>query len=401
MSTSDYTVDHAVEKSDQYTQELRVADKIGPVDVLVGAYYFNESNFAGNSDPLNGAYFGLPAMENRGFENGGHQVTQAYALFTQNTIHLTDSLGVDLGVRYSSERKRMNQLFDFDLVTPYDPTAPLFTIKPSTRFLSQNAKWSSTDPRVTIHYQWTPAIYTYATFARGFKSGGFNFSSFQPAFSPEKITDYEVGVKADLLDRRLRVNVSAFKYDYTNLQVNIAEELALVTTNAGASKLKGAEMELSYLATRDLRLDLNFAYLDSKYTQYTTADPDRLQLGTLNLAGNQLSYAPKVKADAGAAYTFHESYGELTPRASVAWVDRTYFSQFNLPYVREGGHYTADLFLDYASSDANWSAVAFVKNATNHYYKISDAVAASFFGFPLLGQVAPPRTFGLSLTRRF
>jgi iron complex outermembrane receptor protein len=121
----------------------------------------------------------------------------------------------------------------------------------------------------------------------------------------------------------------------------------------------------------------------------------------LNLSGNELSYAPKVRADAGVAYTFRERYGNLTPRASVAWVDRTYFTQFNLPYVSEGGHYTADLFLDYASQDGMWSATAFVKNATDHMYKISETVGVFFLGYPLVGQIAPPRTFGASLTRRF
>jgi len=400
-SSSDYTVDNAQEKSDAYTQELRMTDKIGPVELLVGAYYFNESNFAGNDDKLNAANFGLPALAVRGFSDGGNQVTQAYALFTQNTIHLTDSLGIDVGVRYSSERKRLNQFSLFDIFTPFSLSTPLFATPPDSWLPNQSAKWSSTDPRATIHYQWTPTIYTYATYAKGFKSGGFNFSSYQPACPPEKITDYEVGIKTDLLDRRLRIDVSAFKYKYTNLQVNIAAALAVITTNAAASDVKGAQMDLTYLPMKDLRLNLNASYLDTAYTQYTTADPGRRALGPLNLSGNQLSYAPKVKADAGAAYTFHEAIGDLGPRASVTWVDRTYFSQFNLPYVSEGGHYTADLFLDYASPDQKWSAVAYVKNATDHLYRISSAVGVFFLGFPVVGDVAPPRTFGVSLTRRF
>jgi iron complex outermembrane receptor protein len=173
-----------------------------------------------------------------------------------------------------------------------------------------------------------------------------------------------------------------------------------VTTNAAAADLKGTEMVVSYLVTKDLRLNLNFAYLDSQYTEYTTADPGRPQLGPLNLAGNELSYAPKIRANVDAAYTLHEPFGDLTPRASVTWVDRTYFSQFNLPYNSEGGHYTADFFLDYASPDDKWSAVAYVKNATDHLYKISETIGSGLFGYQIDGQVAPPRTYGISLTRR-
>ena len=124
---------------------------------------------------------------------------------------------LDVGARYSSEKKAIDESLQLDLVTPYSPANPYAP----TRFNTDSKRWNSLDPKVVLSYTPRTNLLLYASYSKGFKSGGFNLGGLQAPFNPEKITDYEVGIKADWLDKRLRTNVSGFWYDYTDLQASV------------------------------------------------------------------------------------------------------------------------------------------------------------------------------------
>src|SRR3546814_5688228 len=84
----------------------------------------------------------------------------------------------------------------------------------------------------------------YATVAKGYKSGGFDLGSVQPAFKPATLWNYEVGLKAELFDRRLRIAASGFYYDYKNLQVALVKQTTIITQNAASARTYGAEIEV-------------------------------------------------------------------------------------------------------------------------------------------------------------
>lgn len=418
MTTSGYLPNFIRERAKQFTQELRLTHTIGPVDILVGAYYFREKAFAGLHALPAPIYFGIPStpqLPNTGQPvgaiYGGDQLTKAYAAFSQVTINLTDRLGIDLGLRYSSEKRDLVEHSIFDVLNPLDPSLPFFDAVPASAIKAQKAKWTSTDPKVTVHYQFSDTVFGYASFSEGFKSGGFNPGFLQDPFDPETITAYEVGLKADLFERRLRANISAFRYDYKNLQVNIAEGIQLITRNAAAAKLYGVEGQFTALPIDDLRIDLSLAWLDTKYTDYITGDPSFPGQGdpgvflpggapAFDLSGNQLAYAPKFKIDGEIGYTFRSANGNFTPRLNVMWVDKIFFSQFNHPWVQQPARTEVNAFLDYASSDGTWSATAFVRNLTNNTYEVSATVFSDFIGSQVGGQLGAPRTYGLSVTKR-
>lgn len=387
------------EKSDSFTQEIRIAHSAGPVDFIIGGYFFHEKNEASTVAQLSGGYFGLSDALREGARYGGSQTTNAWAAFGQATINLSERLGIDLGLRYSYEDRHTDEYNQLDLVRIYDPNNPPFA-PGFVRFARQHASWSSLDPKVTLHYKLSDDVMTYATYSQGFKSGGFNIGFLQPAFDPEEITDYEVGIKADLFDRRLRANVSGFYYDYKQLQVNVVEGLQLVTRNAAKAKIYGVEAEVTALPTDNLKIDLNFAWLHAEFTDYETVDAGRPELGLLDLKGNRLSYAPKYKVGGAIGYSLQTSIGEFTPRVNVAWTSRVDFSQFNLPYVGQKARTEIDLFLDYDAGNG-WAANLFVRNLSNDRYNVSGTVASGFLGYPVLGQPGVPRTYGLAVTRRF
>ncbi|MGV3769564.1 MAG: TonB-dependent receptor [Sphingobium phenoxybenzoativorans] len=405
-----------LDKSDSFTQEVRLGGKIGILDLVVGAYYFHEKNFAGNDAGLNRVYFTGEDFFADGAVNRGTQKTDAYALFTQNTINLTDQLGVDIGARYSYEKRSVRTINRFNLVDPYNP-AVRYAPNPADMSFQETRSWSSFDPKVGIHFKASRDLYLYASYSSGFKSGGFNVAFIQPSFDPEEIEDFEAGVKADLFDRRLRVNLASFYYKYKNLQVNtVGGELnnQLVTENAARAKLYGLELNMIARPVDDLQINFDAAYLKSKFQDYTTRDPSGLYIGvplpdgtppnadgTYSLTGHPLTYAPKWKLHGALAYTFHSGALDIAPRVDATYTSRVYHSAFKLPYLGQKAYTLVDLYLDFDLADQGLTASFFMKNATKKYYLVASTIGASFFGFPLTGLTGAPRTFGVSISKTF
>jgi iron complex outermembrane receptor protein len=399
-------IQSTLEKSDSYTQELRLSGDSGPLKYVLGGYYFYENHLTDAHAPFNGLV--LPFGPFAGVDQfvqfynaGGREKTNAYAAFGQVDYKLFDALTLSAGLRYSHEKKNLSEYLSLDPATPFDPSFPVGPVLPTSGHISSTATYTSTDPRVSLSYQFNPRVLAYITYSQGFKSGGFNIGGVQPSFKPERIKDYEAGVKGDFLDGRLRANVAAFYYDYTNLQVNQTKGLALQTVNAATAKVKGVEAEFTALPTTNLRISLNAAWLDAYYTEFDSADPARPELGVLSLKGNRLNYAPKYKVGTSIGYTIPTPYGDFTPTADVTWTDKVYFTPFNTSRLSQPSYTNLDLFIRWVGKNPDWSGSIFVRNATDKIYLVGAGLNNPFLKYNREGQVSPPRTFGVQLTRRF
>lgn len=411
------------EKSDVFSTELRLSQKLGDfADLIVGGYYFHEKNTAMNQVPLKGGVFDfafdipgfLPLIgvldPNAFYEfYGSYGVvkTSAKAIFAQANIHLTDKLELDLGARYSDEKKTIFEEHQVDVVDPFvlnDPLRPGLNV-PAGLFgngvQSLSTSWNSFDPKVTLSYKATPGVYLYATYSRGFKAGGYNIGGIQPAFRPEKLTNYEVGVKADLLDRRLRLNVSAFNYDYKDLQESLVEGINIVTKNAAKARVRGIETEITAKPTDALSLQLNAAYLDGKFKSFNDIDPAFAALGTQDLGGRQLPDAPKWQIGGELGYRIATGFGNITPRVNVTWFDTVYFNHFNTVEMSQPSRTMVNLYLGWTSADDSWTATAYVKNLTDDTYLAGANTNLGLLGFSRTGVYGAPRTVGLSVTKSF
>jgi iron complex outermembrane receptor protein len=392
--------DFIKEHSNQWSEELRFTQGFGSfADVLLGGYAYRERNFASNTNPIAGIVLGIPTLDlYEAYQAGGTVLTKAYAGFAQFSLHLTDKADVILGGRYSHETKGISEYYQFDTTRLWNPSNPVI---PNIGTDQQSESESSTDPSVTVDYKFTPSIFAYATYSTGFKSGGFNIGALQPPFKAEKIKNHEIGIKADLLNRKLRIDASAFYYDYKNLQVNIAEGEALITQNAASSRIKGVETEIAALPFADLRVGLNVAYLDAKYLDFVTADPSRTSLGPLNLKGNTLNYAPRYKVDGQIGYTFHTSIGQIEPQLDVTRTGTVYFSQFNLSQVSQPAWTAVNAYVNYTRESSGWAVNGYIKNLTNKLYSVGGTVSSGLYGYPIVGEWGPPRTYGVQITKKF
>jgi iron complex outermembrane receptor protein len=401
QSVPDLGIQSLYEKSNSFTQEVRASGDSGAFKYVIGGYYFYENHVTDNRAPFNSILFGGPDQLVQFYNAGGFEKTNAYAAFGQADIKLFSGLTLSAGLRYSYEKKGLKEFVSVDFTTPFDSSVPIEPLFPTTGFNLQRASYHSLDPRVSLNYQFNPRMLGYVTFSQGFKSGGFNIGGFQSSFNPEKIKDYEIGLKGDYLDGRLRANVAAFYYDYSNLQVNVTKGISLQTLNAASAKVKGVEAEFTALPTTHLRVSLNAAWLDAYYTQFDTEDPARPALGTLDLSGHPLNYAPKYKVAGSVAYTIPTAYGDFTPTVDVTWTDKLYFTPFKTSRLQQPAHTNVDLSIRWVGNNPDWTGNLFVRNATDKIYITGAGVANPLSNYHRAGLFSAPRTFGIQVTRHF
>lgn len=339
-STINYAGDIHDERARQFSQELQFTTPIfGRGNLLVGAYYFRERatdltrlyvadglydvirSIPPFSDP---AYPGGPTLAtlldfNLDFDN--RQTTVNYALFGNATLPLTEALTLELGGRYTHEKKSF-----FQAANRIYSNQPLLLGTPSYK-LREN--WNAFTPRASISYKFRPDLMAYASWSKGFRSGGFNGrpTSIEEvsSYDPERLTSYELGFKTRF-DDRVTINVSAFRNEYRNQQLLIstvspATGLIVVRTeNAGRSRIQGLELETDVRVSSRFRINASLGLLDAQYLKYesviagvpTDVSARKLKQAPSITANLGLSYAVPIGTDAAATFRVDTSYRSRT-----------------------------------------------------------------------------------------
>ena len=256
-------------------------------------------------------------------------------------------------------------------------------------------EWSETTPRAVLSCAPRTNLMTYLSATRGFTSGGYNADAssavaFRTPFDPETVNNFELGLKSQWLQNRLRVNAAAYRMKYRDKQelVNNTRTGILTIVNAGKATVDGFEAELAYKAAPWLDLSASFGYLDGRYDQFVVA--------TVNNSGNPLSNSPRRQAGLAANFSYPVAFGYLVGAASYAWKDSYNMGAANDPNLQLPGFGLANLSAGVESPDRSWRLLAWVKNANDTEYLLTrstQVVRARYAG--------EPRTFGLSLTARF
>lgn len=412
---------HTGERARQLSEELQLHYDTDRLHLTGGLYYFHERNFAAPGAVYARSDIVLPAPQPKPDYYGvvltqaGRLTTKAYAVFGQATYEAADRLSLTLGLRYSTEKKHLVSYALRDLGLSrryvYDPANPFYDptpLPPEAAVADPDETFNSFTPKLGVQFQATPHVMVYLTYAKGFKSGNFTTIDASPAYRPEKLTDYEGGIKFSTLDNRLRMNLSAFYYDYTDLQVQQVVNTQLITNNAGSSRVYGGEMETVFAATDDLTLGLNLAYLHARYREYVGPDgarPLNVVPGTripvsVSFAGKRLNNAPDFTAHAFIEKTWQVLNGRFAVRAEGDYSSKFYFTPGNYDLLAQKAYAKANAFVSY-TDDAGWSVTGFVRNITDRITKTSANVNAALNGAAIEGSIAPPRTYGVELAYRF
>jgi len=407
VTSAPITVYDQFERSHHFSQELRLSGEFDRGDWMIGGYYFTESLFGGTRIALDPVVVVpgpvLPPLSSyrQGYYGVGQLDTDAWALFASLRFKFTDQLALRLGAHYSDEHRRVDEELKLDFATPWPPFVPHFPPTPPGARRQAEDSWSSFTPSATLEYRAHDDLFLYATWSRGFKSGGFNLGVLQPPYAPERLDDYEAGIRAQWLGGRLTTNLSAFYYDYSNLQVTKIVGTAVVIENAASARIMGLEAEIVFRPVRGLQLDAAISLLDTEYEDYVSADPARPALGPIDLSGNALTQSPTYTINLGASYVWQTDIGEIALRAEGRFVDRIWFTQFNLPHTSQPAYALFNAYLTWRSQSDRFSATAFIRNIGNEDIVSAGFIGSSLVGSPLLGSFEPPRTYGVTLGVRF
>jgi iron complex outermembrane recepter protein len=265
----------------QFTQELKLSGELGDgfANIVAGVFYIDEKNDTDFADLFNLGLAPPPTgfpflLADRRLKNN----TKAWAGYAQADVHVTEQLTVTAGIRYTDEEKTFS--ISDNRASCNDGTIEATCLNNSLLFALNGAAiprklqtkiWT---PRFALNYQVNDDFLLYASATKGFKSGGWNARATANnealPFGPEVAWSYEVGFKADLMDRKLRLNVNAFLLDIAGLQTPSAftranGAIAFITRNFADYRNKGLELELTAQPTDGLTLFASVGYSDDEY----------------------------------------------------------------------------------------------------------------------------------------
>ena len=373
-------------KNENFTQELRLTSNYdGPLNFTLGGFYGDGELNSKQEVYLWGGLIGLPptvAFPLSAPDPIYTVETESYSVFGELVWDISDQLVLSGGVRYTDESRTFGvNEGGVDL---------------SDRVVTDREN-DNLSPEISLAWKPTDNSTYFISYREGFKSGGHNsvfrsggYSSVPPgtiidqSYEPETVEGVEAGLKLDLLDNRLRINASAFYYEYTDMQLSAFDPIALVqrVLNAGESTIQGVEFDLLYLpeSLEGLTLSLGVAYTDATFDQFigqcyagqTAADGCNVMVpgnpaAQQDLGGRELLYAPDIMVTAGLTHSTQLSgdWG-LRSALSLSYSDAYRYAATYGPTEAQDSYtkVNASLSLEYQDS---WEFSLIGNNLTDEY----------------------------------
>ncbi len=259
------------------------------------------------------------------------QNSKSWAVYGQGTYDLTDDLQLTLGARYT-EDERDAFLFSENLGQ-----------SDFSERLNNDDDWDNISYLVNLNWSVNEDMNLYATYSTGYNAGGFNarastVSSWEDQVDEEEVDSYELGMKADWLDKRLRTNVAVFYNEFDDIQIAQFEAgsggASSQLVNAGEATYWGVELDLVAILAEGLVMDLTYGYLDADYDEYLARDPATdLEIDISNVT--TVGRAPEHSGNIGLQYDFAPfSFGGLSARVDATYSDEFVFHPFQNQFDR-------------------------------------------------------------------
>lgn len=396
------------QKLDVFSQELTLNGQAlaSALNWTLGAYYFHQ---VGEDNQIVNP---LAYINPREITTNGKFTQETYAFYGQASYSLTEALRITAGLRYTHEKQVLFNKSSTRLLLPAPfniGTCDSGGTYPNCGANLPAQQASNVSYTASLDYKITPDVMLYVRTSRGFKGGGTNErggSLVGRAFKPEVVTDYEVGLKSYLLDRKVRFNLAIYQSNYTNIQRTVIvpdgqSGVTSIINNAGKARIRGVEADLLVQPVDGLSLSFSAAYTDPKYLQYLSNGVD--------LSGNSFQAVAKWSWNAAASYAI--PVGENTLRPSV---DYSYQSEVNFQsdsntntatvktaqYTTQKGYGLLNGRIAFEFDQGSASVSIWGKNLTNKYYLINALDVAQSLGIVTQG-IAAPRSYGVQFTKSF
>ncbi len=415
-----------------FEQELRVvSDTDDPLSWYAGVSFYDENIDADFAQQANEDVMCAYYLSAYGFDNcsayiayyGGEFTPNPDGLLEKNKTRgryhgwaayvdlnyaISDEFDVGFGLRYTRDTKD----FALNVLPVESDIGPFFAFGFTTDgFLEDSASWEAFSPRFIARYRPNDDVTVFASVTRGFKAGGFGSFSISPdllgetditsadagpdKFDPEKAWSYEVGTKIKVLDGRGLVDINAYYFKYSDLQVTVpGNGGGIVVSNVGNAKGWGIEGSAKLDINQYFDLLISGAYADSEVT-----NAQLICDGSDDCEGTGLPQMPKFSGSAVAKFHYPVGAGEMFASGEIYGQSETFGGQPHLAEARMAGYADMTVRLGYAA-EAGWTLTGYIENVGNKLYyngsgEGSGIIPAHYFG------VSRPRTFGVRMSYNF
>jgi iron complex outermembrane receptor protein len=377
------------EQRNQYSEELQLSgtaldERLAYTTGIFLAKEELENDITGNTVGYNGYSYkaDVATLVPKIIGASSDLTNDSYAIFAQGTYSVTDWYQLTVGTRYTTEKREREatiyeadceailqanlvpgagNLCAFDVLSLADPSG-FYTNPPSflpIRLVDEyvtlggevitadngkvkdDKEWSKWTPTITNSFN-LPDEYLqdtvldstllYFTYSKGFKSGGFEMKGLEVTeFEPESVTNYEVGLKIDALDQRIRFNTAFYYMDYDDIQIRITEQgrsfadILLFIDNAGAATIQGFEMELTALPLPNVILNATTSYTDASYDEFIASDVDTSAIppvqSVIDRSDENFAAIPELTYSLSAMVILPSAIGDFAPRLSMYYRD--------------------------------------------------------------------------------
>ena len=342
-------------------------------------------------------------------ENGGCVNTDSIAAYAQGTYQVNDQWSFTLGGRYTQDDKDA-AVYRYVYLGYKLPRDTANKIGVQSDFTGDES-FNHFSPRVGFEYQADDNMMMYGSYTDGFKSGGFDMRGNQSVnpnagdpYQPETVDTFELGVKSELWDRRLRLNAALFTSAYDDMQVTVQRAVnntvASQVLNAASADINGLELEAVAVASDALQFNLVLGYTDAKFNEVMFYDA--VTKTTTDVSGLwSFANTPELTGTLGTKYTTALLGGELVFNANLYHRSETQI--FELPSVLDFGGYTLfNAGATWYDASGNWDVSLQGRNLGNKETRIAG------YNFPLLAgeqtitaYYGDPRTVSLTVGYRF
>lgn len=311
--------------------------------------------------------------------------SRSAAIFADGTINITPELAVSLGGRYTIDTKRAS-------INRQDRrnAANSFVIE------DLETTWREFTPRAVIRFEPTPDLMAYGSWSRGYTAGGYNTeaavaAAFRQPFAPERVENFEIGIRTQWLDRKLTFNVTAFHMNYRDKQElffnNQTRVLNIV--NAARATMRGVEVEAAFKPAPWLSLGVNYGHLDTRYDDFVIP-------GGADNTGNRLGSSPENKVA-----VFGDIRVPVGPGAIIANASYAYTGNYFTGAARDLGLFVdsyelVNASIGYASADERVTITAFARNLFDEEFLLIPSVQVVRSQY-----LGAPRVAGVNVAVRF
>lgn len=390
----------------QFTQELQLLFEGDRIQGVAGIFYL-DARASGAFDTVLGA-LNLTTL------TSGTVKTKSYAAFADVSFDITNQFKVSGGLRYTKDDKT-GTVFRRNFT---GIRSPIFGNSAAVPGLirtdyTNDRSFKKLTPRVSVSYQPDEDLNFYASYGKGFKSGGFDMRGdaiFTPTtvngYEPETIDSYELGMKGAFLDRKLFTNVALYKSKYKDQQVTVqvpslAGGVASFVDNAGRGDIWGAELELRAVPSPYFSMNAAVGYTNADYKEFLTF----IGGGTtpVDVANaREFQNTPRWTASASATMSSDLMGGTLSFTPAISMRSDAYMFEIPTPALDPDGYFLVDASANWLSPDDRIKLSVNLRNLTNERYRVGGYnFPGALFGNSIIGYYGPPRTATFSVEYRF